>query len=432
MPGIKNVLVIMCDHHRFDALSCLGNPLAHTPHLDRLCERSVRLESAYCQAPVCSPTRHSLATGRYVHAHGVYGNHTYPYPGMYTIAHHLAPHGIRRFSQGHMHWASADTDHGYEPSRSKADFMSRLSPASRERYEWESQGITRRTTGGPSPRTKEEYWGWDVAQESIERMEEAVAKGEPFLNWTAFTEPHPPWYPPREFYDLIDQSAMDLPAQAPVRAAPPHPYVIGKQQEWLHLTDVEARQVVAGYYGMVALVDSYIGMVLDAVDRLGIRDETAIIWTSDHGEQAWEHGLFTKFCMYEASVHVPMVISLPGAKPGVRDGFVEHVDVFPTICDLFGIDVPDGVQGRSMLSLAETDETPSAWRKAVFSQIGTLQMIRTRDWKLNVYGGEPGDLYDLNADPAEFHNLVADPAYSEVRDRMLDALRDWAHENRPC
>ena len=432
MPEIKNVLVIMCDHHRFDALSCLGNPLAHTPNLDRLCAQSIRFDSAFNQAPVCAPTRHSLASGRYVHAHGAFNNHVYPYTGMYTIAHHLKKEGYRRFQQGHMHWADSGMDNGYEPLRSKAEAMSGLSQATLRRYAWEAQGITRRTTGGPSPRSKEEYWGWFVAQESIAKMEEAVANGEPFLNWTSFTEPHPPFYPPREFYTLIDQDEIELPPRPPADAIPPHQYVINRQREWLHFTDVEARQMIAGYYGMVALVDDYVGMVLDALDRLGIRDETAIIWTADHGEQAWEHGLFTKFIMYEASVRVPLLISLPGLEPGVRSEFAEHVDIFPTICDLLGLEIPDSVQGRSLALLLDDGAEPVAWRDAVFSQIAHVQMARTRDWKLVAYGGEPGELYDLRNDPEEFYNLIGEPAQAGVVADMLTRLRDWESANRPC
>ena len=100
----KNILILMCDHHRFDALSCLGNPLAHTPNLDRLAAGSVRFTNCFNQALVCAPTRHSLATGRYCHAHGVITNRHKPYPGMRTIAHALQPLGYRRFNQGHIHW----------------------------------------------------------------------------------------------------------------------------------------------------------------------------------------------------------------------------------------------------------------------------------------------------------------------------------------
>ena len=432
MSQIKNVLVLMCDHHRFDGLTCLGNPLAHTPNLDRLCAQSTRFENAFNQAPVCAPTRHSLASGRYVHAHGVYQNHTLPYPGMYTIAHHLKKEGFRRFQQGHMHWTDSGMDNGYEPMRSQAEAMSMLSQAAQRRYDWEKQGITRRTTGGPSPRTKEEYWGWFVAEEAIAKMEEAVANGEPFLNWVSFTEPHPPFYPPREFYTLIDQSKIELPPEAPADAIPPHQYVIDRQREWLHFTEVEARQMIAGYYGMVALDDYYVGLVLDALDRLGVRDETAIIWTADHGEQAGEHGLFTKFVMYDASVRVPFLVSLPGMRAAERAEFVEHVDVFPTICELLGLDIPESVQGRSLAPLLDADYRPAEWRDAAFSQIAHVQMVRTVDWKLVAYGGEPGELYDLRADSDEFHNLVADRSRAAVVADMLARLRAWESANSPC
>jgi choline-sulfatase len=427
-----NVLVLMCDHHRYDALSCLGSPLAHTPHLDRLAAQSVRFEHCYNQAPVCAPTRHSLATGQYCHAHGVLTNRHKPRPGMYTVAHALQPLGYRRFNLGHMHWTDLSVDHGYEPWVDQEMWQETMPPEALARWDWERQAITRRTTAGPSPRTREQYWGHHVATNAIRLIESAAERGEPFLCWTAFTEPHPPFYPPREIYDRIDQSQIQLPEQAPPDAPSPHPDILRKQLEWAHLTEVELRQMLAGYYGMVSLVDHYCGMVLDALDRLGLAGDTVVIWTVDHGDQMWEHELFLKFVMREASVHVPLLIRVPGSLPGVRPELVEHVDLFPTICDLVGAEIPDSVQGTSLVPLLSNGPTPGGWRDAVFSQIGETQMIRTKEWMLNAYVGQPGELYDLEQDPREFYNRIADPAYAQVTRSLWDRLREWHSRFRPA
>jgi len=430
MPKPKNVLVLMCDHHRYDALSCLGNPLAHTPNLDRLAASSVRFDRCYTQAPVCAPARHSLATGRYCHAHGVVTNRHQPYPGMRTIAHALQPLGYRRFNLGHMHWTDRDMDHGYEPWIDQAMWQRTMPPDALARYEWEHQDVTRRTTAGPSTRTREQYWGHHVATNAIRLMQEAVERDEPFLCWTAFTEPHPPFYPPKELYELIDQSQIQLPEQAPLDAPPPHDEILRKQREWAHLTEVELRQILAGYYGMVALVDSYCGMVLDALDRLGVRDDTIVIWAVDHGDQMWEHQLFLKFVMREASVRVPLLIDVPGLAPAVRSEFVEHVDLCSTICDLVGAEIPDTVQGKSLVPLLGDGPTPIDWRGAVFSQIGDVQMIRTQQWKLNTYGGKPGELFDVENDPDEFYNRIKDPVCADKVESLAGRLQQWRNTYR--
>lgn len=431
MASPKNILVLMCDHHRYDALGCLGNPLAHTPNLDRLAAQSVRFESCYNQAPVCAPTRHSLATGRYCHAHGVVTNGHKPYPGMRTIGHALQPLGYRRFNQGHMHWTDRAMDNGFEPWVDQEMWRATMPAEVLARYDWEHQAVTRRTTGGPSTRSREQYWGYHVATNAIRQIEEAVARGEPFLCWTAFTEPHPPFYPPKELYARIDQASIQLPEQAPPGAPPPHPEIQRKRREWAHLTEVELRQVIAGYYGMIALVDGYCGMVLDALDRLGIREETIVVWTVDHGDQMWEHELFLKFVMREASVHVPLLIDAPGVEPGVRSELVEHVDLFPTLCEWAGAPVPETVQGRSLVPLLGTAPAPADWRDAVYSQIGDVFMIRTADAMLNVYGGEPGEYFDLATDPHEFYNRIADPAYAGQIADLRARLRAWERANQP-
>jgi choline-sulfatase len=327
-------------------------------------------------------------------------------------------------------------DNGFEPWIDQEMWRATMPADALERYDWEHQSVTRRTTGGPSTRTREQYWGYHVAASAIRQMKEAVERDEPFLCWTAFTEPHPPFYPPRELYSLIDQASIRLPDQAPPEAPPPHPEILRKRLEWAHLTEVEIRQIIAGYYGMIALVDGYVGMVLDALDRLGIRDETIVVWTVDHGDQMWEHELFLKFVMREASVHIPLLIDAPGIEPGVRSELAEHVDLFPTLCDLVGAPIPDTVQGRSLAPLLGTAPAPAGWRDAVFSQIGSVQMIHTTTSAqasaamLNVYDGEPGEFYDLAADPHEFYNRIADPTCADSISDLHARLRAWEQANQ--
>ena len=346
---------------------------------------------------------------------------------MTTIAHALQPLGYRRINIGHMHWQDGTPDTGYEPLIRASEWREAMPQALRDRWDWEAQATTRRSTGGPSPRKRNQYSGHSIAETAISQMTDAAANGEPFLCWTAFSEPHPPFYPPAEIYRTFDQSRIELPEQASPGTAPPHDYIIDKRREWEHLSEVEIRQILAGYYGLVELVDGYIGTVLDALDRLSIRDNTIVIWTSDHGDQMWEHEMFLKFCMYEASVRVPLVVYVPGGQPGTRSELVEHVDLLSTICELTGAEIPDSAQGRSLRALLDCGNPGdgNTWRDAVFSQIGNLQMVRTTDWKLNAYEGHPGELYDLADDPKEFENRIDDPACEGTVDTMFGWLKEW-------
>ena len=176
---------------------------------------------------------------------------------------------------------------------------------------------------------------------------------------------------------------------------------------------------------MVNLVDGYCGMVIDALDRLGIREETIVIWTADHGDQQWEHEMFLKFNMRDASVHVPLLIDVPGVAAGTRTELAEHIDLFPTICDLVGADISDRVQGRSLLPSIRAGAPGQGWRDAVFSQIGDIKMIRTQSEKLNVYGDESGEYYNLGPDPREFHNLIDDGGSADRVMALRDRLDRW-------
>lgn len=195
-----NVLVLMCDQLRYDALECCGNPHVRTPNLNRLAAKSIRFENAFTQSPACSPARHSLATGKYPFEHGVVTNNDNPHEGMYTVAHAVQPLNMRRFHVGNMHW-KGDLDNGYEPiASSKIDYAP-LSEQAIKFYEWENQNMTRWRMAGPSPRQKDEYWGCQVAGESVRQIAEASENGERFLSWTTFFEPHPPFLPPKSYYE---------------------------------------------------------------------------------------------------------------------------------------------------------------------------------------------------------------------------------------
>lgn len=428
MAAIRNVLIITTDHHRFDAFGFMGNALAFTPNLDRLASQSVRFAQCYTQSPVCQPARLSIASGRYVNSHGVVFNEGVPpVPDYRTIGHAVAPRGYRRINVGHMHWTNTegdrqpDYDTGFERWITRQDWRETQSPDVLERFDWEIQRVSRLTTGGPSTRTAEEYWGHHVATETVREITRAAADGDPFLAVASIWEPHPPFYPPADIYRSIDQSAIAVPQSPEPRGAPRHPSVEAKSRKWDHLSAIELRQMIAGYYGLVALADRYVGMILDAVESLGIADETLIVFTSDHGEQLWDHDLFLKFVFYEESVHVPLWFSHPSFSPGERWGLVEHVDVAPTICRLVGVDPPAGAQGRSLTNALAGGEVPD--REAVFSEIGKNAMIRTERYKLNLYDGKPGELYDMVDDPGEHHNRINEPAARSIVARLEGLYR---------
>lgn len=420
-------------------MSWTGNPHLSTPHLDQLAETSVRFHACFNQAPVCSPARHSINTGQYAHRHGVLGNGTPPRGPLTTMAHVFKPHGYRCFHTGHMHWAKG-LDHGFEPEDAGAErkrWREGLSDFARERLNAENATMIRRTCGGPGPRSKREHVGHADKEATIAFLEEVARSGEPFLAFCPFSEPHPPFFPPSEYYSRVDHSKLPAPPQPPSDAPEPHPWIRNRQQEFAHLTQVEYRQIAAAYYGLTMMMDDFAGEVLEALERLDLRKNTIVIWASDHGEQLGEHALLTKFVTREASVHVPLMIDVPGCKPGDTHALVEHVDLLPTLCDLLGVESPETAQGRSLAPFLQAEgppqETPSGWRDAVFSEIKQgasgphIRMVRSREWKLNTYDGEPAELFHLTEDPGELVNLIHSDASEakSARRELEERLRAW-------
>lgn len=427
----------MADQLRHDAMGWKGATPAQTPRIDALAQRAARFHNCFTQAPVCSPARHSLHTGLYVHQHGVTqnpapGRDVQPHDHMRTIAHHLNEHGFRCFQHGHMHWVDG-VDNGYEPDFrgywvEHDAWLDTLSPQARERWHAENDlNPIRTTTAGPGPRSADEHYGHFVAKRTVEQLERSASDGRPFLGWVSFTEPHPPWRPPHEFYEKVDPQTIELPPpwDPHSHAAEPIPYLRSK---WEHLTDYERRQMIAAYFAMVALLDRYVGRVLDTLEETGLAESTAVIFLSDHGDQLGEDGLFLKFVMRDASLRTPLLIAGPGVQAGDVDALVEHVDLFPTICDLLDVPIPEGLPGRSLSPLAAGEPVDDGWRTSVFSQIGEMRGVRTREASMTLRGDEPVELFDLERDPGQRRNVLGDARYEPMRRSLFGVLERWCAE----
>lgn len=410
-----NALVLMCDHLRYDAIGFHGNPHIDTPNLDRLAARSVRFTRAFCNSPLCGPTRHSLATGLYPYEHGVINNQYLPNEGMRTVAHELRDRGLRTGCFGHMHWQRRPVDdslgdvfpdHGYEVYHAVTADRSALDERQKAELMWENLGATSKRVAGASGVPEELCFSKQIADASIRKLREWKAGGERFLSWTSFDDPHPPFFPSGTLYAKYAARDLPPPLLRPPGASPSQEEVCG-DPVWARMTPLDHRAMKAGYYGLIEQADRHLGRVLDALDELDLWKDTMVLFTVDHGDMMGDFGRYFKSVMWEQAVHMPFFIYHPGIAPGECDALVEHVDVLPTLCDCLGFPIPEGRRGRSLKPLLARKTAPADWREYALAQLGEDVMVRTSDWKLVYQRGEPVHLFDLANDSHEFHNLLA-------------------------
>lgn len=416
---VKNVVVITVDQLRADALNPEAPLGLRAPRMNDLARRGLSFTNAFCPSPVCAPARHSLATGLYPLEHGVLTNKHEPAQPLVTLGHIVGASGIEPVQIGPMSWRG-EWDTGFGPQLARQEvWKASLPDSSRRVYEAEAADHVRRTTGGPSPRRHDEYWGSAVSQAARESLERFAASGERFLLWCSIPEPHPPFRPPAELYqaNLLGDFTPWVGDETQS-----HAYVRQLRDEWRHLSRLEWRQIVSAYRGMVELADTYVGTVLDSLEAMGLADDTAVILTADHGEMAGEHGMMLKFSFREGAIRVPLVVVAPGLHPGVRTDLVESLDVFATVLDLFGLESRDDTASRALV------REPACFggsREFVYASYDTDLMIRTREWKLNVYDGTPGELFQVGADPSESVNLLEDASTKPITELLTRELDAW-------
>lgn len=428
-----NFVILFTDDQRFDTIRALGNNQIQTPNMDRLVRRGVAFTNASImggtQGAVCVPSRAMLMTGQSLfHAArntgATPGDTSKPGP-FHLMPELLRQNGYSTFATGKWHNGPKLFSRCFSEGR-EIFFGGMADQLTTPLHDFDPAGQYPKDATHQGHKFSSELFA-DAAIGFLEKQK----SDNPFLLYCAFTSPHDPRMAPKKFADLYDPAKMRMPENF----LPQHPFDNGELKVRDELlapfprTPAVVREHLAGYYAMVSEVDAQIGRVLDAVERSPMAGNTYIIFAGDNGLAVGQHGLFGKQNVYDHSIRVPLVISGPGISGGVRSGaFAYLFDIFPTVCELSGIPIPETtVDG---LSLASALKDPSErLRDSTFHAYRHFQRaVRTREWKLIRYqvdGKETTQLFHLAKDPWERNNLAGDPA-NHARIRELSAkLMGW-------
>lgn len=418
-----NLLFLMSDQHQREASGCYGSEEVKTPNIDELASRGVRFDRTYCQAPVCVPARGSIITGQYPHAHSARILRDALPREARTIAHFFRERGYVTGAIGKMHFVDESRRHGFDHRLHEGDFQRTLTNPEREQLR-SDQGGAGGVEGRPSRLPVRFFQDHYYAEETVKFLREN--RDHPFCLWCSFVKPHTPLVPMRRYYDLYERAKLTLPSRPADDLT--HGFeghlIRAKERGWYDQSDDQLRRSLAGYYGNISQMDACAGRVQDALRELGLDKNTVVVYTSDHGEMAGAHRMWTKHNMFEQSVAVPLLISMPGRMQArtARRELVEHADLFPTLAELCGHSKPAGIHGRSFAALVQN--RPYTRREFAYSEyyfchnvftrddryVGKppILMVRTERWKLNYLSWGRSELFDLQKDPGEFRNAIDD------------------------
>ena len=413
-----NLLFILSDQHQAAAMGCAGHPMVQTPNLDSLAESGTRFGNAYTPCAICVPARAALATGQYVHQIGYWDN-GFPYDGsVKSWMHRLKESGYRIDSIGKLHFRSREDDNGFTREIEPLHVVEGIGdPASGIR----DGSLIRNSRGGideagAGPST---YQAYDIRNRdnAINWLRERADDDKPWALFLSFVTPHPPFLSPPDTYERYPHDRIEMPPQWRESDWVTHPaFAYMRRSFSLEQPFAEAtiRRLHAAYYGICTFLDRQIGQVLGALDDLNLRENTRIIYTSDHGEQLGARGIFGKITMYEESSAIPLIMSGPDVPRGkVVDTPVSLIDCYPTVLDAVGCPQGDEDQTRPGESLwtianeADRDRRVFAEYHAVGSR-NAYFMLRDRRYKFVYHVAAPPQLFDLVADPLEVNDLAID------------------------
>lgn len=480
-----NVVFIMSDQHQKMSLGCFGcevktvSGTSTTPNIDALASDGIMYTNAYTPSPLSAPARASLTTGCYPHEHTALrhkyngkgsGERRFPgiLPDLPCFAQLFRNAGYSTAAIGKMHVhgeLKGVNDLGYDyidlrfyseypgahyADRAEGDWNRRyreMDPYKKKtyreidavKYSNVPEGVTVMQNHNnvryleTLVEDESQMLDYLVAEESVKYMEKCVGEGKPFFINVGFEKPHEPYTTVRKYMDLYNPADMPLPESwNQFNESGPYPFLMN----WLpqkHGDAAMAKNTMAGYYACVSSMDDQLGKVIDACKRLGIYENTIFVYTTDHGENMYEHGLLQKHCMFESAVSVPMIVAFPGTLEGgeVSGELVSTLDLLPTVLELAGIDVPPTFDGVSLVDKRASDEDRYVFSE--FYEAGgqykmfpeekmlPMRMCRWKNYKYVYTHGFIEQLYDLEEDPMEQTNLAVSP--DEDTEHILERLR---------
>jgi uncharacterized sulfatase len=438
-----NVLFIAVDDMNND-IGCYGQPFVKSPNIDRLARMGVKFDHAYCQFPLCSPSRSSLLTGLRPDTTRVF-NLTYHFraglPDVVTLPQMFKNNGYYAARVGKIYHYGNPNDIGTSGLDDPPSWNHFVNPAGRDKTVLESDIINYTPKRGLGSAMcfladlmgkDEQHTDGKVALESIKLLEQH--KDKPFFLAAGFYKPHTPYVAPKKYFDLYPMGQIQLP-QEPLNHLKDVPKpALASTTPWPYfgVTTDQARECKQAYYAAISFVDAQIGKLLDAMDRHKLWDNTVVVFWSDHGYHLGEHGLWMKQSLFEQSARVPFVIVAPGVKGNGQTcpRTVEFVDIYPTLAELTGLTPPKDLEGASLKPLLENPQAP--WNRPAFTQVQRGEFpgysVRTERWRYTEWddGKQGAQLYDHEADPSEFHNLAHDPKYATVvKEMQMLVKKNW-------
>ncbi len=451
-----NVLFIMSDDLNCD-LGCYGHRLVKSPNIDRLASRGVRFERAYCQYPVCNPSRASLMTGLYPQQTRVLNNATYfrdTVPDVVTMPQLFEKQGYTAARIGKIYHYGVPNDIGMFGLDDARSWSIVVNPRGRDKdEEGKIFSITPgRGLGGTlswmaaegEDREQTDGIGADRAIGLLEQFKDrplGTAQGKPFFLAVGFYRPHPPYVAPKKYFDMYPLDSIQLPQEPADDRADIPPVALADRPDQLEMSDETKKKAIQAYYASITFMDAQLGRVLDALDRLGLRDQTIVVFVSDHGYHLGHHGLWQKQDLFEGSARVPLIVVDPRIKTAGRStaAITELVDLYPTLADLCGLPRPGHLMGQSLRPVLKDPTEPGKEAAYTVANAGGRRpkeaskerilgyTIRTERYRYTQWGedGRYGvELYDYENDPGEFINLATHPDHAGVLATMTKILMD--------
>ncbi len=475
--GQPSVLIIMCDQLNPSSLSCYGGPAA-TPNIDRIAREGVQFGQATCPTPFCSPSRASLVSGLYPHAHGIVANcgarqkgitpddvtterilHETGYASHFYGKWHLIPEPVPYYTdmyrpndygqemEERFKQVRAGDPDGYMPFYNWA-IPVEVAPGLQKAVDalgdrWDKERFAGFLTKmGRFKWPLENHYDVRVADLTVDRLN--TLKKQPFVMTSSFIAPHDPNVAPSPYYERFSPESLELPANWQVREEL-------FEGQWSRriiadLGEPGLREFLRVYYAMVAMIDDQVGRILQALEATGQADDTILIFTSDHGDMMGGHGMVWKStsAFYEEVVRIPLLIRYPRKiRPGRSDVAASLVDMMPTILELMGRAIPEHVQGQSLVPHMTGGADDSEFRPYAFSErvrphpeglrdlppetTGSF-MVRGQGWKYIRYASGHEYLYDLSEDPGETKNLADDPGHADRKAGLQAEMDQWLRD----